>query len=116
LLIAAEDEHLLPRPDAGARIVVAPSTRLSGFRRIAPRTVHGLELTTERHGSFAILNLPARRLGYDFVISARGYGTRYIVHELTMPGLYAGDFSLGRGTRFEDDTPGPPPCGSSCSG
>ena len=98
----------------GARIVVAPSTRLSGFWHVPQRPLRGLELTTDRRGSFALLNLPARRLGYDFEISAPGYGTRYVVHELTMTGLYVGDFQLGRTARFEDDTPGPPPCGSSC--
>jgi hypothetical protein len=100
----------------GARMAVAPSTRLSGFWRIAKQRLHGIEVTADRHGSFAILDLPARRLGYDFVISAPGYGIRYVVHELTSTGLYAGDLQLGRTARFEDDTPGPPPCGSSCSG
>jgi hypothetical protein len=62
----------------GARIVVAPSTRLSGFWRIAPRRLQGLELTADSRGSFAILTLPARRLGYDFVISARKLSFRLI--------------------------------------
>ena len=29
-------------------------------------------------------------------------------------GCIVGDFQLGRTARFEDDTPGPPPCGTGC--
>ena len=81
---------------------------------MAQRPLQELELTADRRGSFAILNLPASRIGYDFEISAPGYGTRYEVQDLTQAGLFVGDFQLGRTLRFADDTPGPPPCGSSC--
>ena len=70
--------------------------------------------TSDRHGAVVFLNLPTRRLGYDYVIRAPGYAPLYEVHDLTAGGLYVADFFLGRTPRFHDDTPGPPPCGAGC--
>ena len=99
----------------GATIAVAPSTRLSGFSRVP----HGrfrpvLEVTADRHGAFAILDLPARKLGYDIVVTAPGYAAAYDVHDLSVPGVFIGDYSVARHPRFVDSTLGPPPCGTGC--
>jgi hypothetical protein len=103
--------HVIP----GATIGVTPSTRLSGFWRVPrERDRAALEVTADQHGAFAILNLPARELGYDFVVRAPGYSVWYDVHDLTQPGLFAGDLFLAKHPTFEDSTPGPPPCGTGC--
>ena len=99
----------------GATVAVAPSTRLSGFSRVP----HGrfrpvLEVTADRHGAFAILDLPARKLGYDILVTAPGYAAAYDVHDLSVPGLFIGDYSVARHPRFVDSTLGPPPCGTGC--
>jgi hypothetical protein len=99
----------------GAIVAVALSTKLSGFSRVpAGRFRPVLEVTTDRHGAFAILDLPARKLGYDFVVTAPGYAAAYDVHDLSLPGLFVGDYSLARHPRFVDSTLGPPPCGTGC--
>lgn len=98
----------------GATIAVAPSTSLSGFSRLPRgRFRPVLEVITDRHGSFAIVDLPARKLGYDIVVTAPGYAPSYDVHDLSQPSLFIGDFALARHARFTDSTVGPV-CGSSC--
>lgn len=108
------DERRL-RVIPGATIAVAASTRLSGFWRVP----HGrfpalLEVRADRHGAFAILNLPARKLGYDFLVTAPGYAPSYDVHDLSQPSLFIGDYSIARHLRFVDSTIGAPPCGAGC--
>ena len=109
------DERTL-RVVPGATVTVMPSMRMSGFfNRPPPRLAAGpITATSDRHGAVAFLNLPTRRLGYDFVVRARGYAPLYEVHDLSAGGLYVGDFFLGRTPRFHDLTPGPPPCGTGC--
>jgi hypothetical protein len=106
--------HVVP----AASVVVAPSTRLSGFRHVAPKVLHPiLEVTADRHGAFALLDLPSRKLGYDYLLTAPGYAPTYVVHDLITPGLSVGDFYVARHRRFRrflDQTPGPPPCGTGC--
>jgi hypothetical protein len=108
-------EERTSRVVPGATVSVAPSTRLSGFWRV-PRgrfpTVLGV--TADRHGAFAILDLPARRLGYDLLVSAPGHAPAYHVHELSQRGVFVGDFTIARHPRFSDDTIGPQPCGTGC--
>ena len=102
--------HVIP----GATIEVRPSTRLSGFRRVPDGFRPVLTATADRHGSFALVNLPARSLGYDFLVTAPGYAPAYTVHDLSQPIVWIGDYSLARHTRFFDATIGPPPCGTGC--
>lgn len=98
----------------GATVAVAPSSRLSGFSRVPRGRFRPLlQVTTDRHGSFAILDLPARKLGYDVVVTAPGYAPAYDVHDLSQPTLFIGDYSVARHPRFFDDTIAPV-CGSSC--
>lgn len=101
---------------AGATIAVRPSSELSGFFRIPPGRPYGVAVTatTDRHGAFAILGLPSRQLGYDYLVTAAGYAPAYEVHVHSLPGLYSGDVYIGRTPRFKDETPGPPPCGTDC--
>ena len=104
-------ERVIPN----ATITVRPSTRLSGFFRVLHRLpAAALVVTADRHGAFVLLDLPVRKYGYDLVIGAPGYAPRYEVHDLLERGFFVGDYSLARGPRFADDTPGPPPCGTGC--
>jgi hypothetical protein len=98
----------------GAEIAVAPSTTLSGFWHVPRLSFRPLlQVTADRHGAFAVLDLPARSLGYDFIVTAPAYAASYDVHDLSQPSLFIGDFALARHARFTDSTVGPV-CGSSC--
>jgi hypothetical protein len=99
-----------------AAVTVMPSTRMSGFFNRPPGRLPAgsITVTSDRHGAVAFLDLPTRRLGYDFVVRARGYAPLYQVHDLSSGGVYVGDFSLARTPRFDEFSPGPPPCGTGC--
>lgn len=101
--------HVIP----GATIAVRPSTKLSGFRRVPDGFHPVLTVAADQLGSFALVDLPARRLGYDFLVTAPGYAPAYTVHDLSEPSIWIGDYSLARHPRFFDETIRPV-CGSSC--
>ena len=101
-------------PLSGATIAVAPATKLSGFRHLPRDFRPVLQVTADRHGSFAILDLPARKLGYDVLVTAPGHAPAYDVHDLSQPSLFIADYSVALNPRFVDSTIGPPPCGTGC--
>jgi hypothetical protein len=95
------------RPIAGAVILAKRSSRLSGLRNVFDPS-DAITAVGDRHGAFALIDLPATRYGYDFYVQAVGYAPLLEVHDVDPTDLYAGDFLLSQKPQFVDQEPGPP--------